>query len=142
MRRNPILIFTVLLLVSSVVQCQEDRHSSLIKKPGPKLDLSITRGKFMEFPSATGTGRGYLALPDDKNAKHPAMIVIQEWWGVDDWIMQQADRFAKQGYVTLAVDLYRGKVAKTQDEAHELMRGLPEDRALADMKAGFNLLAA
>lgn len=142
MRRRPFLISAILLLATSVVQCQEDRHSGLIRKPGPKLDLSITRGKFIDYPSATGNARGYLALPDDKNAKHPAIIVIQEWWGLNDWIMQQADRFAKQGYTTLAVDLYRGKVATTQDEAHELMRGLAEDRAVADLKAGFNLLAA
>ena len=100
------------------------------------------KGKFMDFPSATGNARGYLSLPNDKNAKHPAVIVIQEWWGLNDWIVQQTDRFADQGYVALAPDLYRGKVAANQDEAHELMRGLPEDRAVADMKAAYNLLAA
>jgi carboxymethylenebutenolidase len=51
-------------------------------------------------------------------------------------------RFAGQGYVALAVDLYRGKVTSDPSEAHELMRGLPDDRAMADMKAGFDWLAA
>ncbi|HET7434703.1 MAG TPA: dienelactone hydrolase family protein [Thermoanaerobaculia bacterium] len=84
---------------------------------------------------------GYLAAPTDAG-KHPAIIVIHEWWGLDDWIRQQADRFRDQGYVVLAVDLYRGHAAKSPEEAHELMRGLPEDRALADMKAAFDFLAA
>lgn len=84
---------------------------------------------------------GYLSAPSTPGKKG-AVIVIQEWWGVDDWIRQQTDRFAQQGYVALAVDLYRGKVGHDQSEAHELMRGLPEDRALADLKAGFDYLAS
>jgi len=76
------------------------------------------------------------------SAKHPALLVIQEWWGVTDWIKQDVARFASQGYVALAVDLYRGKVASDPGEAHELMRGMPEDRAMGDMKAGFDWLAA
>ena len=66
--------------------------------------------------------------------KHPALIVIQEFWGLNDWIREQADRFAKQGYVALAPDLYRGKSTTDPNVAHELMRGLPEDRAMADQR--------
>ena len=62
--------------------------------------------------------------------------------GVTDWVKSDVARFASEGYVALAVDLYRGKVAHDPGEAHELMRGLPEDRALDDMKAGFDWLAA
>ena len=144
MRRNFALATALLaILCAATVQCQEHQHGgNMLQKPASKLDVSVMRGKFVNFPSASGTARGYLALPDDKNAKHPAVVVIQEWWGLNDWVIQQADRFAKQGYVALAVDLYRGKVATTQEEAHELMRGLPEDRAVADLKSGFNLLAA
>ena len=74
-------------------------------------------------------------------AKHPAIVVIQEWWGLNDWIRENAARFAGQGYVALAVDLYRGKSTSDPGEAHELMRGLPEDRAMADLEAGFAFLA-
>lgn len=95
-----------------------------------------------EFPSANGNASGYLALPTTGEAKKPALIVIQEWWGVNDWIRGQADRFAQQGYVALAVDLYRGRVTSDPGEAHELSRGLPEDRAMADLKAAFDYLAA
>lgn len=88
-----------------------------------------------------GGGSGWLDVPPG-SGKRPAVIVIQEWWGLNDWIKENVARFASQGYVALAVDLYRGKVANDPGEAHELMRGLPEDRALGDMQAGFDLLAA
>ena len=95
----------------------------------------------INFPTEPAGGGGFLAAPATAG-KHPALIVIQEWWGVNDWVREQTERFARQGYVALAVDLYRGKAATTQDEAHELMRGLPHDRAMADLKAGFAYLAA
>jgi carboxymethylenebutenolidase len=88
-----------------------------------------------------GGGRGYLVLPEG-SGKHPAVVVIQEWWGLNDWIRENTARFAKQGYVALAVDLYRGRATSDPGEAHELMRGLPEDRAIADLKAGVSFLAA
>jgi carboxymethylenebutenolidase len=90
-----------------------------------------------------GDATGYLALPAaGGEAKKPAIVVIQEWWGVDDWIRDQNKRFASQGYVALAPDLYRGRKASSPEEAHELMRGMPEDRAMADLKAAVDYLAA
>jgi len=85
--------------------------------------------------------RGYLVLPKT-TGKHPAMIVVQEWWGMNEWVREQADRFAANGYVTLAPDLYRGKVTNDPKVAHELMRGMPEDRVNADLKAAFTYLAS
>lgn len=85
--------------------------------------------------------QGYLALPEKPGDARPAIILIQEWWGLTDWIKQNADRYAAKGYVVIAPDLYRGKVAADADEAHQLMRGLPDDRAMADMKAAFDFLA-
>jgi carboxymethylenebutenolidase len=55
---------------------------------------------------------------------------------MNDWVKEKAKRLASEGYVTLAVDLYRGKVAADAELAHELMRGLPEDRAARDLVAG------
>jgi carboxymethylenebutenolidase len=101
---------------------------------------AFAKGQTVSFASsAAGNAGGYLALPEGKG-KHPAVILIQEWWGMNDWVTEQADRFAKQGYVALAVDLYRGRVAKDANEAHELMRGMPEDRAMADLQGGFKYL--
>ena len=86
---------------------------------------------------------GWLALPPaGGEAKKPALVVIQEWWGVDDWVKEQAARFASKGYVALAADLYRGRKTSSPDEAHELMRGMPEDRAMTDLKAAVDYLAS
>ncbi len=140
-------ILALTLLPAFAAPAQEHEHggsvltSVTIRKPPPKIDVSIARGKMVSFPSSPGNANGYLTLPDSKSGKHPAIIVIQEWWGMNEWVLQQTDRFAKQGYVALAVDLYRGKVASDAETAHELMRGLPEDRAIADLKAGFAYLA-
>jgi len=72
----------------------------------------------------------------------PALVVIHEWWGLNDWVKQQADRFAQLGYVALAIDLYRGQVATTPDQAHEIMRGVPEDRAQRDLLAATAYLSS
>jgi carboxymethylenebutenolidase len=74
--------------------------------------------------------------------KRPGVLVVHEWWGLDDWIKQQASKLADAGYAALAIDLYRGKTASTPDLAHELMRGLPDDRAARDLKSAFEYLAA
>ncbi len=91
-------------------------------------------GTTVSYPSGPETVSAYLATPDG-GGKKPAIVVIHEWWGLNDFAKGKADDFAKQGYVALAVDLYRGKVATESDMAHQLMRGMPEDRALRDLKA-------
>ena len=70
----------------------------------------------------------------------PGILVIHEWWGLNDWVKEQASKLSDLGYVALAIDLYRGKVATTPDEAHELMRGVPDDRANRDLHAAFEFL--
>ena len=93
------------------------------------------------YPSGGEAVSAYLAIPDSAGP-HPALVVIQEWWGLNDWIKEQARKFAEQGYIALAPDLYRGKVADDPNLAHELMRGLPQDRAVRDLKAAFDYLAS
>jgi len=83
----------------------------------------------------------YLAVPDSAGP-HPALVVIHEWWGLNDWVKEQAQKFAEQGYVALAPDLYRGKVANDPDMAHELSRGLSQDQGVRDLKAAFDYLAS
>lgn len=91
-------------------------------------------GKMVSYPSGSETVSGYLAAPQGPGKK-PALVVIQEWWGLNDFVKGKADRFAGLGYVALAVDLYRGKVTSDPDTAHQLMRGMPEDRAMRDLAA-------
>lgn len=96
-------------------------------------------GKTVSYKSGDETVQGMLYTPSGKGP-FPAIIAIHEWWGLDDWVKEQASKLSDQGYVVLAVDLYRGKVATTPDLAHELMRGLPEDRAARDLHAAFEYL--
>jgi carboxymethylenebutenolidase len=97
--------------------------------------------EMVKFPSGKDTIEGFLAVPEQPG-RYPAVIVIHEWWGLNDWVKEQTQKIAEQGYVVLAVDLYRGKTATDPNEAHELMRGLPQDRAVRDMQAAFDYLAA
>jgi len=85
------------------------------------------------FKSGTGTASGLLVTPAGKGP-FPATVVIQEWWGLNDWVKDQARALAKEGYVSLAVDLYHGKVAATQEDAHQLMMGLAPDQAVRDLQ--------
>jgi carboxymethylenebutenolidase len=119
MKRIAIVLFACLVLVSSALAAD---------------------GKQVTYKSGDETVSGMLYAPANAKGKLPAIVVIQEYWGLNDWIKEQASKFADQGYVTLAIDLYRGKVASTPDEAHELMRGLPEDRATRDLKAAVAFL--
>ena len=91
------------------------------------------------FPSGDSTAHALLYLPQG-GGTHPALVVIHEWWGLNDWIRQQAADYAKLGYVTLAVDLYRGKIATDPETAHELMRGLPQDQGVRDLVSAVHYL--
>jgi carboxymethylenebutenolidase len=98
-------------------------------------------GKSVSYKSGDETVNGILYTPAG-HGPFPALIVIHEWWGLNDWVKQQAGKLADQGYVALAIDLYRGKVADNPDLAHELMRGVPEDRATRDLRSAYDFLAA
>jgi carboxymethylenebutenolidase len=109
------------------------------------LSLSISAlaadGKSVSYKSGDDTVSGMLYTPAGKGP-FPALIVIHEYWGLNDWVKEQASKLADQGYVSLAIDLYRGKVADNPDLAHELMRGVPEDRASRDLRGAFDYLAS
>ena len=95
--------------------------------------------KTVSYKSGDETVHGVLYTPAGKGP-FPALVVIHEWWGLVPWVKEQAAKLADQGYVTLAVDLYRGKSADNPETAHELMRGLPEYRANRDLLASVGFL--
>jgi carboxymethylenebutenolidase len=114
---------------------------SMILSLAFSLSAFAVDGKPVSYKSGDETVNGILYTPAGKGT-FPALIVIHEWWGLNDWVKQQAEKLAGQGYVALAVDLYRGRVADNPDLAHELMRGLPEDRATRDLRAAYDFLAS
>jgi len=83
---------------------------------------------------------GYLASPE-KTEGAPAVVVIQEWWGLNDQIRGVADRLAASGYLALVPDLFRGKSTVEEEEAHHLMDGLDfSDAATQDIKGAVQYL--
>src|ERR1017187_9709888 len=98
-------------------------------------------GKAITYKSGTETVNAVLYTPQGKGP-FPALVVIHEWWGLNDWVKEEASKLADQGYVALAIDLYRGKVATTPEEAHEIMRGGPDDRASRDLLAATSYLGS
>ena len=96
-------------------------------------------GTAVSYKSGDETVQGVLYTPPGKGP-FPALVVVHEYWGLNDWVKEQASKLADQGYVSLAIDLYRGRVATTPDMAHELMRGVPEDRAKRDLHAAVEFL--
>lgn len=104
------------------------------------LSTSASAGEMVEFKNTMGEPtKAYLATPEG-DAKAPAILVIQEWWGLTDWIKENADRLAEQGYVALAVDLYDGKATADPSEAHELMRALDPSEGVADLNGAIEFL--
>ena len=95
-------------------------------------------GQMVEFPGNGGTASGYLAIPEKGSG--PGVIVIQEWWGLVDHIKEVCDRFAKEGYVALAPDLYHGQTTKSPDEAGKLMMALRIDEAEKDLRGAIQYL--
>ncbi len=95
-------------------------------------------GQMVEFSSNGGTTSGYLAIPQKGNG--PGVIVIQEWWGLVDHIKNVCDRFAGEGYVALAPDLYHGETTKSPDEAGKLMMALRIDEAEKDLRGAIQYL--
>jgi carboxymethylenebutenolidase len=84
---------------------------------------------------------GEIGLPAGTD-KAPALVLVQEWWGVNDHIRSLVDRFAAAGFLTLAPDLYHGKVATEAAEAMALMTALDGKQALADITAATHHLKA
>lgn len=95
-------------------------------------------GQNVEFSSNGGTTTGYLAIPEKGNG--PGVVVIQEWWGLVDHIKDVCDRFAAEGYVALAPDLYHGKTTKSPDEAGKLMMALQVDQVEKELRGAVDYL--
>ena len=95
-------------------------------------------GEMIEFPSNGSTDQGYLAVPPSGSG--PGGVVIQEWWGLVPHIKDGCDRFAAEGFVALAPDLYRGKQVSEPDEAGKEMMAMQLDRAGKDMSGAVDEL--
>ncbi|HEX9959372.1 MAG TPA: dienelactone hydrolase family protein [Pyrinomonadaceae bacterium] len=89
------------------------------------------KSETLQFNTANGASTAYAAQPDEANGK--AVILIHEWWGLNDHIKDIADRYAAEGFTAIAPDLYRGKVTQDKEEAGSLMQNL-------DLEDGLNTI--
>ena len=76
----------------------------------------------LSFDTAGGRTSAFVALPEDGSKK--AVVVIQEWWGLNDNIKDIAGRYASEGFIGIAPDLYRGRLAENPEEAGRMMQDL------------------
>jgi carboxymethylenebutenolidase len=96
-------------------------------------------GQIIEFASNGGTASGYLAEPPTGTGV--PLVVIQEWWGLVPHITDVCDRFAAEGFLALAPDLYRGETTTEPDEAGKLMMALNMAQAAKDMSGAVDEVA-
>ncbi|MBI3035968.1 dienelactone hydrolase family protein [Candidatus Woesearchaeota archaeon] len=136
-----ILVISLFLLVS----CAQQEH--IVEQAAPNqiknvdvLKNSDTSGITTEDAGYFGNSKGFLAKPK-KEGIYPAVVMIHEWWGLNDNIKEMARSLAAEGYVVLAVDLF-GKVAKTPDEARQLTSAIRSNNtgAIQNMKAAVEYL--
>ncbi|HVB53062.1 MAG TPA: dienelactone hydrolase family protein [Candidatus Acidoferrales bacterium] len=97
-------------------------------------------GRMVEFPSNGSMATGYLSVP--AAVPGPGLVVIQEWWGLNDQIKGTADRLAEAGFAALVPDLYHGRVVgfHEPDEAGKAMMALDEGRAAQELRGAVDYL--
>lgn len=101
--------------------------------------MSQLAGGIVSFDVQGQSNNGYLALPAG-TGPWPGVVVIQEWWGLDNHIKSIADRLAAEGFAAIAPDLYNGQVATEPDEARKLRMALVWDEALTVIQGAINFL--
>jgi carboxymethylenebutenolidase len=141
MRQHLLFALLALLLLPAAVRAderadmnrmaQEHKHDkpvptqAAMQEPAQPVDAQeVTYGEVGGKPV-----RGYLAKPKNAKSNLPGLIVIHEWWGLNDNIRAMTRRLAGEGYQALAVDLYGGSVADTPDAAMKLMNASMQNRA-------------
>ncbi len=96
-------------------------------------------GTMIEFPANGGYTPGYFSRPTG-DGPFPGVVVIQEWWGLDDHIKDVTERLAAEGFAAIAPDLYRGEVAAEPDDARRLAMELERNQAMLDIQGAVNYL--
>ncbi len=135
-------IFLILGLAILVVSCTHQAQKQAPAQNNQNLvrNAEILKNRDMSgvetMEADYGPATGFLALPK-KDGKYPAVVMIHEWWGLNDNIKEMAKSLAAEGYVVLAADLFDGKVAKNSSEAQQLTGAIRRNStgAIANMKS-------
>lgn len=138
---NVVLILLSILLIS----CTKPEH--IVEQAAPNqvknVDVLKNGNTFgVEAQEVNyGPATGFLAMPK-KEGKYPAVVMIHEWWGLNNNIKEMARSLAAEGYIVLAVDLFNGKIAKDANEARQLITPINKNpsEAIKNMKAAVEFL--
>src|SRR5210317_788600 len=119
------------------VDAMSREHAEDTTEPSPAAELAPARDVISDprMPYAESGDQlvyGHFAAPADVVEPLPAVILIHEWWGLNDNVRAMANRLAGEGYMVLAVDLYNGEVAESREAARQLMLGVVEERKVAE----------
>ncbi len=143
----------IFLVLVALAACDQKKESPYAPPP-EAMGIGMTEAQFAALhtlrpdePSQlagkdvlVGGSRAYLSLPENPSPGMPAVIVIHEWWGLNDHIRHYADRLARIGLAALAVDLYGGNVASTREQAQAYMKSVDPAIATATLKAAADYL--
>jgi carboxymethylenebutenolidase len=138
-------LVALILLAAPARSLAQSEHTGAVPEEEFKALHELSKEK---APPAKGTmievakSRAYLSLPKDAKPPIPGIVVIQEWWGLNDHMKHWADRLAAEGYAALAVDLYGGKVADNPDSAMAYVKRVDEKRALEILRGAHAFLAS
>ena len=108
------------------------KNINILNEKGP-YEVKTQKVKYYELVE------GFLATPEKAGA-YPGVVMIHEWWGLNENIRDMARSLASFGYSVLAVDLYNGTVAKTPEEAKKQIGSLDQEKALLNMRAAADYL--
>ena len=130
------------------VDAMSREHANDTTTPSPAAEVAPARPVISQMMAYTEHGdeliHGYFSAPADMFEPLPAVIMIHEWWGLNDNIRAMADRLAGEGYIVFAVDMFGGKTASTPGEARVLMLQVVEDPepAKANIRAAFEFVSS
>src|SRR3989338_7888994 len=139
--KNIILFVALLIFTVACAQQAQTGQQQPTEKNVDALKNGDTSGIVTEDVNYFGNSKGFLAMPKKKGI-YPAVVMIHEWWGLNDNIKEMARSLAAEGYVVLAVDLYNGKIGKNSTEAGQLAGAVRSNPAVAiqNMKAAVQYL--
>lgn len=154
--RGEILVTTLLILIfvsGCLSQARDDDTEFLTNKPVPgetgttsihgdkpkETTLTSMPDILVEEVNYHGNARGFLAKPAS-GGPYPGVVMIHEWWGLNDNIRNEAQKLAREGYTVLAVDLYERKVAQNPEEARALVGSFSQDDGIQNMLAAVDYL--
>jgi carboxymethylenebutenolidase len=129
------------------VDAMSREHANDTTEPSPAVEIAPARPVVSQTMAYTESKDelvyGYFSAPADMFEPLPAVILIHEWWGLNDNIRAMADRLAGEGYIVFAVDLFNGKVASSAGEARVLMMQTIEDPESANqnIRAAFDFVS-